>query len=63
MKEKKKLLQKNELCRKGKVYIINFSFEEKVDITNFSGVTGDFFQRKKLVKRYFLSIYDSCMIF
>ena len=35
MKEKKKLLQKHELCIKGKVHIINFSDEEKVDIMNF----------------------------
>ena len=34
MKEKKKLLQKHELCTKGKVHIMNFSDEENVDIVN-----------------------------
>ena len=34
MKEGKKLLQKHELCTKGKVHIMNFSDEENVDIVN-----------------------------
>ena len=35
MKERKKLLQKHELCTKGKVHIMNFSDEENVDIMDF----------------------------
>ena len=35
MKERKKLLQKHELCTTGKVHIMNFSDEENVDIMNF----------------------------
>ena len=35
MKEKKELLQKHELCTKGKVHIINFSDKENVDIMDF----------------------------
>ena len=34
MKERKKLLQKHELCAKGKVHIMNFSDEGNVDIMN-----------------------------
>ena len=35
MKEGKKLLQKHELCTKGKVYIINFPDKGYVDIMDF----------------------------
>ena len=35
MKERKKLLQKHELCTKGKVHIMNLSGEESVDIMDF----------------------------
>ena len=35
MKEGKKLLQKHELCTKGKVHIINFSDKGYVDIMDF----------------------------
>ena len=35
MKERKKLLQKYELCTKGKVHIMNFSDEENVDNMDF----------------------------
>ena len=35
MKERKKLLQRYKFCTKGKVYIMNFSDEENVDIMDF----------------------------
>ena len=35
MKQRKKPLQKYEVCTKGKVQIINFSNEENVDILDF----------------------------
>ena len=35
MKEKKKLLQKHELCTKGKIYIMNLWHEENADTMDF----------------------------
>ena len=35
MKVRKKVLQKHELCTKGKVHIVYFSDEENVDIMDF----------------------------
>ena len=35
MKERKKLLQKHELCTKGKVHVMNFSDEENANIMDF----------------------------
>ena len=63
MKEKKKLLQKHELCTKGKVHIMNFLDEENVDIMDFWIKRRDLFKHWKLVERFFLSIYETCMIF
>ena len=62
MKVRKKLLQKHELTAKGKVHIMNVLDEENVDIMDM-GAKGDLFQRRKLVERSFLSIYETCMIF
>ena len=41
--KKKKLLQKHELCMKGKVHIMNFSDKENVDIIDFWELKEIFF--------------------
>ena len=61
--ERKKLLQKYELCAKGRVHIMNFSYKRNFDIMDFWVYKGNFFQSKKLVERPFLSIYETSMIF
>ena len=61
--ERKKLLQKYELCAKGRVHIMNFSYKGNFDIMDFWVYKGNIFQSRKLVERPFLSIYETSMIF
>ena len=44
-----------------KVHIMNFWWR-KYWYYQFLGIKGDLFQRRKLIERYFLSIYETCMI-
>ena len=63
MKERKKLLQIHDLCTKEKVHIMKFSDVENVDIMDFSEWKEIFLNAGSWnAGRFFLSIYEACMI-